>query len=384
MINNILTLVLCTTLFAACSSVPENKKLTAREIQSGGREGGGGTKIGNGGGACVCRENTSAHKIITASLLDFTQAQVKYKLHINYSKEQVDVQISKALAKIPNEYADFKNDILDEIQNLPKITSYVDGETQKLPYSSDFISYVCKQELGANCKYEQAAIFDDYTQTLNIAESIEKKFQPTDIAGFKIHEAVYKLDREKEQSLDPNSEFTKKFVALLFAKNSTVRDISKTLEEYFAPKFLVPEFVTCKSKDINVLVPEFSIFAKKESQKSLSPNEFYPITYVLNMNALGDIYKHDEKTRDLYKMNPLVSFSTKRKVYAEADNNIFMRIATFDTFYKKVIFNLDDLAKFRNGEFFETTTITKDIDEKFIGKTNYNCKRNTINILKQP
>lgn len=179
-----------------------------------------GTKDGGGGGAYVCRNADGA--ILKSMLADLWEAEKtpfrwpnhKGKLHVSKSNEDAKQQFQKALSKLAS--AD------------PKFAAMVGSEMEKiwagLEIMPEDVSIAVPDDLKVGyfptgCAPEGMMFYNDEADKLHIREDIFQKLETqTDVAAAWMHEAVYKILREK--ALHQTSKYARRLVACLFSANT--------------------------------------------------------------------------------------------------------------------------------------------------------------------
>ena len=170
-------------------------------------------RVGNGGFAHVCRDNRG--RITSARLLDLWETNTLYP---HSSNEPVETQVETALKKLksfsPNAYrvVNFRYQaIKNAIVKTPRALSMTEDAFP--PY-----------EPARGCKYEQVARFEPVltetgTSGLRINSEIydSPRFSNSDRAALFIHEAVYLVDRLRNQAT--NSQRARTLTAHLMSQS---------------------------------------------------------------------------------------------------------------------------------------------------------------------
>ena len=289
------SLLLVLGLTASCSQkLVSHSENASRSISSGPGE--MGKRIGNGGGACVCRNPNDKSKITYAELIDFVyirestdgEKNVKRSNKINYKDLLLEI------------YSDVK--LLQEGRNLLKTEidslapEFYSGASISLRETPDSILKVnCAIALkNKNCEYEQAANYTDSGQ-LKIKKEIFNAFTETDKAGLMLHEALYSIDRKENNAKWADETRTR--VGSYFAGD--VKPINKFFLFAQAPD--TPFFQPGSFVALNVLDHKSSVY-------------FLPAIIISNTNNKCSIkfanIKHEEDSNFNGKMDIINEFKT--------------------------------------------------------------------------
>lgn len=185
-----------------------------------------GPRVGNGGGAIVCRDPIT-QEIKSAELLDLYEGKIEYELNIVKSDLPVDEQIANAFNKIKETspirngadyYSSFEeasNAISMLIHFAQENMAFIpDGTKLNRVLDASFI-YIPK-----GCEIEQLAINSQTKVRLLVDKEIYQALPKTDKAAFVLHEAIYMFTNEEVgwyyREID-NSDYTRMLVAHLFS-----------------------------------------------------------------------------------------------------------------------------------------------------------------------
>lgn len=195
------------------------------------------TRVGNGGGALVCKNPNGD---TTVTLLDLYEATERYGLKLSQLTGTVDQQMAAIYGKIfKTTIIDFGfGDVVKTIADDFKTNVKFIPADRKLQLIDD-ANYLM---LPINCERQQLAIFDDLGN-IYIDTNLYNKLDNTNKAALFIHEAIYYLQKDSNKMDvhldDINSDTVRKSVAYLFSDT--------ILENVRSPEAMTGVF--CKTKD---------------------------------------------------------------------------------------------------------------------------------------
>lgn len=224
-----------------------------------------GPKIGNGGGAWVCRE--SGGSIRWSKLVDLFEATDEFGLNLNLHPgtsrmeivDQVQSRIAQADRDLSNAIAPILHDLDCLKSNPPKVTytshllQTIDDSLYRIkPSPSDCVGGVVGYEQVVNYKNDGLILID--TEVFN-------SFDPNSQAALILHEAIYKYRRDVAG--DTDSVTTRRLVGLIFSTISS--------------SGLKTQLEALGERDIGDLGMKFSLIQASTFMMGSSPKEF-PMT----------------------------------------------------------------------------------------------------------
>lgn len=178
-------------------------------------------KIGNGGGAWVCRETSS--NIRWAKLVDLFEATEQFGLvladHSGSSKNIVE-QVQARLLRVKPDLSRALVPYFTQLNNLEPQTPgvmYTDNVVQTIDDSFYFLKPSPKSCAGGTLAYEQVVNYKEDGLIL-VASEIFKALSNNDQAALVFHEAIYAYRRNTLG--DASSVMTRKMVGLIFSNMS--------------------------------------------------------------------------------------------------------------------------------------------------------------------
>ena len=173
-----------------------------------------GGSAGNGGGALVCR-NDFDH-VLSIELIDLAEGRVVLG---HQHEASVD-----PLAKIRKASPDFAVLVEEELANTHARLSLT-KDREQLEETSD----VSTDLKVFDCPVEQLGNYVDETNTLFVDRTLYQRLNTLNLSAFHLHEAIYKIAREKNGATYSDS--VRKLVSAAHASNSTTIEIINLIQQ---------------------------------------------------------------------------------------------------------------------------------------------------------
>jgi hypothetical protein len=181
-----------------------------------------GNETSGGGAVAVCRD--SAGRILSAQLLDLYEGEIRFGLSIPRSKDSADFQLGQMLSRLdghPVLRGRLALAIREVIQRIEFLPSGV-GLSPGVDLGQDYGVIVPE-----GCRLEYAAFYEA-TGKIKVARGVFSALPPTDQAALVVHEAVYRLARDRGHR---NSAKSRVLTATLFAMGVSETNLLKALRE---------------------------------------------------------------------------------------------------------------------------------------------------------
>lgn len=158
-----------------------------------------GDSRGNGGGGVICKGNEKT----SVQLLDFWEAEGLKNLKIKKSEDSIPKQIEAALQVLLDKgqyaYSGYLKGYANEF--------YSNVEVKGLGFLPEGVSIFPPRDamnkfIKTGCELGGIVLFDDDYKVLDVDRSLYQLLSPTDKAGLFVHEAVYRVLRERFQVTD--------------------------------------------------------------------------------------------------------------------------------------------------------------------------------------
>lgn len=174
-----------------------------------------GGDMSGGGGAFVCNNPDGT---MSAHLLDLWEAEVlpgfKDLVEVQYSNEEIGVQLNRAVTRLHAVDQRFYDDVAAELQFLRNTQNHAMlGDEIEIDAPTDTGHHFSKP----GCPLKGLAFYDDTQKKLAIKASYYQALKSeTDRAALWLHEAVYKVLRERDKQT--TSVDSRRFVACLLSQ----------------------------------------------------------------------------------------------------------------------------------------------------------------------
>jgi hypothetical protein len=182
---------------------------------------------GNGGGVLVCGKKME--------LYDFYEGQSPRGHNLQLwkvdKKLTMNDYIQKALAHIQKDIPEVQglvSEMVTKILSTKPEDLFIDNSFPFIPDAN--ISLVEK-----DCRYQQAANWNERFHKLFISEEIFQKLNSMNQAGLILHEAIYKLSRDTEVATE-NSDLVREVVAKVFSEVKLTQADSQVISSQEAKK----------------------------------------------------------------------------------------------------------------------------------------------------
>lgn len=174
-----------------------------------------GGSVGNGGGAWVCRN--ADETLQWAKLVDFYEATNEFDLDISIDNQNnPDQQVKNILNKTKSININFYYAVKKALLIIKPKIKFISGSNLAVIDDALFriapSASTCK---NGNVNYEQLANYTDYDRIL-VDQEIFNSLTKSEQAGLFLHEAIYKLERERQEA--KNSVQTRLIVGYLFSQ----------------------------------------------------------------------------------------------------------------------------------------------------------------------
>lgn len=181
-----------------------------------------GGESSGGGGGFYCATNNQTE------VLDLWEGQAVYGFNINRSDEEVVTQIKSALDKLKVIIPLLHDDVKEIIFGLKETAEILPAGTT-LAFPHDALPDYTKE----GCNLIGLMFYDSFKEAVMYEESSIQKLQSkTDEAALWVHEAIYKVLRDKFK--EANSRATRRLVGCLFSDNCGEK--LKTTEQIISGK----------------------------------------------------------------------------------------------------------------------------------------------------
>ncbi|HBQ20698.1 MAG: hypothetical protein A2Z91_07090 [Deltaproteobacteria bacterium GWA2_38_16] len=290
-----------------------------------------GDKVGNGGGAVVCRSLTD-NSVFSSELLDLWEGKEFLDLSIPESSKEVNEQHLSALEVIrnvgkPEKKLSDKN-LLNSISDFTEriyldileATRHIDNSTSDLPLdmginlTNDIYAVYYKKTLRSmstpnlRCGLEMVAYYRP-DGTLERDTEIYDHFTLTSKAALKTHESIYKAAREfstfahgKKKVLN-DSRDVRELVAYLYSQEPDQGKILNSLHALFGYRPTEQKYVDVKPDDHQETNLRISILTSKSLEKGGFIDSFIDRESLRGVQLGYNAYLYDETRSNPVKIS---------------------------------------------------------------------------------
>jgi hypothetical protein len=205
----------------------------------------GGDKVGNGGGAWVCRATTQ--EIQKLVLVDFYEAEEEFGYFLKSLNGSWESQVNAVLNNLSTVNAPMANALKTKIANFKSSIRFTNADLTTIEDSLYRIIPPARTCVAGKWEYTQFANFTELGHILIAKELWDHALTTNTIrAGLILHEAVYSWMRDLYQ--DTNSVRTRWIVGILFGE-MTALEMSEELDKVFKKVPMPTETFSCSIID---------------------------------------------------------------------------------------------------------------------------------------
>jgi len=185
-------------------------------------------RVGNGGGAWVCKNLNSPLQVRWAKLVDLFEATNEFKLNVpEHSGEKYETILDFIKLRIFKANKSFYTTIEPYFERVEANIVYIDADLEIINDSLYRIKPGFQSCENGEISYVQLANYTDYGKILIRKDLFSSSdFSELDKAALIVHEAIYEFARKEQE--DKNSIRTRKIIGSIFSDIS-LKDLGRAL-----------------------------------------------------------------------------------------------------------------------------------------------------------